>query len=196
MIEYLEASKDCVAERGWMGEWDLGLSEDLSSWSRKRAMRDVLTKEYAWAVPNEKALETLLALSPLVEIGAGGGYWAYELRKLGADIIAYDIDPEPDSNPFIAKNWTEVLKGGPEKVNGHHDRTLFLCWPYMDPMAYECLKRYRGACVAYIGESEGGCNASEPFFRRLYNKWSEVETIRIPQYWGLHDYLGIWRPAD
>ena len=43
--------------------------------------------------PKRIALRTILAYSPLVEIGAGTGYWARLLRQLGADIVCYDAVP-------------------------------------------------------------------------------------------------------
>lgn len=48
---------------------------------------------YAYAAPNAAALEALLAQSPLLELGAGTGYWARLLRGAGADVLALDIAP-------------------------------------------------------------------------------------------------------
>src|SRR6266542_3799539 len=39
--------------------------------------RDTLAVRYAHAIPDEDALETLAELAPLVELGAGTGYWAW-----------------------------------------------------------------------------------------------------------------------
>jgi hypothetical protein len=33
-----------------------------------------LVHKYAWAIPNEEAIATIAALSPIVELGAGTGY--------------------------------------------------------------------------------------------------------------------------
>jgi hypothetical protein len=48
---------------------------------------------YAFAAPNERALEALAALGPLIEVGCGLGYWAHLLRQRGVDIIATDETP-------------------------------------------------------------------------------------------------------
>jgi hypothetical protein len=48
---------------------------------------------YAYAPPNAAALEALLARSPLLELGAGTGYWVRLLRGAGADVLALDIAP-------------------------------------------------------------------------------------------------------
>jgi len=55
--------------------------------------RDWACHLYAYAVPSKNSLQTLKALGPLVEIGAGTGYWASLLQKMGVDIVAYDKLP-------------------------------------------------------------------------------------------------------
>jgi len=48
---------------------------------------------YAYAIPTHAALERISWYSPVLEIGAGTGYWASLLSKIGCDVIAYDRDP-------------------------------------------------------------------------------------------------------
>jgi hypothetical protein len=73
-----------------------------------------------------------------------------------------------------------------------HD-TLMLCWPpYNDSMAYEALRAFKGAKLIYIGESDG-CNATDAFFKLVEKKWVEVKVINIPQWFGLHDHLFLYK---
>lgn len=37
--------------------------------------------KYAWAIPTTKCIELMFHFGPIVEIGAGKGYWGYLLRK-------------------------------------------------------------------------------------------------------------------
>jgi hypothetical protein len=47
-----------------------------------------------FAIPNNAALEKIKMLGgPIVQVGAGAGYWAALLRIRGVDIVAYDINP-------------------------------------------------------------------------------------------------------
>lgn len=161
---------------------------EVDAWGARKE----LVKRYAWAIPNEQALEAIAAWSPLVEIGAGTGYWARLLAERGADIIAYDIAPGKnhwcDSDLFFP-----VETGGPEKAGEHSDRTLFLCWPpYNSDMAYRALMAYQGHRLAYIGELEGGCCADDQFFGALCTDWRLVQDVRIPQWWGLNDALYLY----
>jgi len=54
----------------------------------------LIARNYSFALPTKESLEALLALSPLVDIGAGNGHWAYRLKKLGADIVAVAHFPD------------------------------------------------------------------------------------------------------
>lgn len=71
---------------------------------------------------------------------------------------------------------------------------LMLCWPpYGEPMAMDALRGYRGQHVIYIGELGGGCTADDAFHSELATKWHFVEELPIPQWWGIHDSVYIYR---
>jgi hypothetical protein len=125
------------------------------------------------------------------------GYWAWLLRKRGADVLAYDeLPPGPNSgNHYHEENpcWIQVQRGKPNALKEHADRALMLCWPpYNEPMAWQSLCKYRGRHVVFIGEGQGGCTGDERFFKKLDREFREVAEVEIPQYEGLHDYLTIY----
>ena len=150
---------------------------------------------YAWAVTCPEALEALVALGPLVEIGAGTGWWAMRITETGGNVVAYDT--EPYDNHWSAGRWAEVSEGGPEKAAWHADRAMFLCWPpYTSPMAAQAVRMHRdfgGTTVAIIGEGPGGCTGDDDLCAQLDEHYVLVAEIDIPQWEGLHDYLTIWR---
>ena len=49
-----------------------------------------LVRRYGLAIPTDEAIAACVARSPLVEIGAGLGYWASLIAQQGGDIAAYD----------------------------------------------------------------------------------------------------------
>ena len=81
---------------------------------------------YAWAIPDERALRICEAFSPIVEIGAGAGYWARLLRDRGVDVAAYDksVGDEARAAGVEARPWTEVRRGGAEALKDHKASTL------------------------------------------------------------------------
>lgn len=164
--------------------------------NRYMLARDRLVARYSWAIPNAAALRALAAEAPLVEIGAGNGYWAWLLRQLGVDILAFDANPPLDeghTNEYsrnalaVGQAWTEVLPGGPEQAALHADRTLFLCWPPpRDPMAYEAIEAYRragGRRLAYVGEMFPVCGDAS-FEATLMGLWRPVAGVDIPRWMG------------
>lgn len=48
---------------------------------------------YAFAAPNSRALQALAELSPILEVGAGVGYWALLLKQAGVSVLATDELP-------------------------------------------------------------------------------------------------------
>ena len=82
------------------------------------------------AAPNEGSLQLLAARAPLVEIGAGTGYWARCLAERGTVITAYDLNPPaPESdvaNAFhgLLPAFAEVKRGGAQGCIRHQARPL------------------------------------------------------------------------
>lgn len=164
-------------------------SEWISAWTSRRK----LVKRYAWAIPSLDALLLIKLHSPIVEMGAGGGYWAMLLRGLGVNILAYDKNP--GNSAQSTKLWTEVQVGEPEILSSPDlsNRTLLLCWPpYDDPMAFDSLTAYKGNKLIYIGEQEGGCTATSEFFEELSLNWTLIDHLSIPHWDGVWDHLMIW----
>ena len=63
----------------------------------------------------------------------------------------------------------------------------------MTSMAQDALAAYVGNRLVYIGESEGGCCALDEFYAALAAGWTETACIEIPQRWGVHDYVRLFR---
>lgn len=167
-----------------------------------------MQRTWSWAIPTEGALAAIKEESPggVVEIGAGGGYWAMLLRERGVDVIAYDADPPPTNDYwFIGKEpFSEVIKCDHHAVIGHGDRTLFLCWPSYDlKWTHEVIELYPGNTVIVIGEGSGGCTGTERMHELLGEGYEEQlgaeplftvdSTLPLPQWHGLHDYMTIYR---
>lgn len=148
---------------------------------------------YAFAVPDEAALARIVNLGPLVEIGAGSGYWAALLRRRGLDVLAFDKYRSSANPLYRGLAWTEVRLGDSKAAAQYRERNLFLCWPPYDaPMAADSLRAYRGQRLIYIGESRGGETANAAFFNTLEREWRQVSTQAIPNWHSQHDELTVW----
>ena len=155
---------------------------------------------YAWAVPNKEAIDTLVKYSPLIEVGAGRGYWAALASSAGADILAFDPDP-PDKAE--ANKWHRqpgmffvVDRAGHEIAGAHPERTLFLCWPPFDlDVAQRTLRTYKGETVIYVGD-EGHDAGTPAFYSELAAHFTRVQVVDIPRWPGIRDRLEVWQRSD
>lgn len=175
--------------------------DEYRSWlgSVHMSVRGPLVRRYAWAIPTEEAIQTIIEFGPIVEMGAGTGYWAHLVQLMGGDVIAYD--PNPPSKETSLENlniwhsdttFFNVLTAGPEALNKHSDRALLLCWPPDDSaMATECLAEWEGDIVIYVGDRK--VTADPSFFELLDNHFCITRVVSIPQWAGVDDRMIIWR---
>lgn len=170
------------------------------------------TRGFAFAIPNPDALRCISQYSPVVEMGAGSGYWAYHLILMGCDVIAYDIACTADQltgqseEAWFCEPFTEIRSGSVKELANHPDRTLLLVWPYSQssadgPWDAGCLDFFQGDHVIYVGEWEGqtcdhlgpGATSSAAFQTRLLSEFECVQRMQIPHWPHLQDDLSVWK---
>jgi hypothetical protein len=153
---------------------------------------------YSWSIcsPGDIAwMREVLGGRGVVEPGAGSGYWAWQMRQAGIDMVAYEPNEPGPGNGYARRTWTSVLSDGHDAPKHHPDRALFLCWPsYAEPWAAQSLACYKGDLLIYAGEEQGGCTADDAFFELRDAEWEEVsESGRHVSYWGIHCSLTAYR---
>lgn len=187
--------EDLIPKDKFRGDVTLDLKESLNRELLPFVARWFAVGSFGFAIPTRSALNTLRRLGPIVEIGAGCGYWAYLLRCMDVDVAAYDKYPNLPTPPEAPwkwdRKWTVVKEGGPVDVALHGDRTLLLGWPPMDDMAFQCLRRYDGDCVVWIGDWDATGN--DAFKERLEKKFKQGKPVALPNWPGIHDMMTIWR---
>jgi hypothetical protein len=209
LTQYAELLPQGEALDRWFEQQQKWLDLKMNTWNARRK----LTRKYSWAIPTDDAINCIAKYSPIVEIGAGTGYWAHLLQEVGATIHPYDKYPPdgteiPDDvskeewpGEYQGKSWyhrgaypyTEIRKGSQHVLKEYSPEwNLFLCWPPMDYMAKQALAFHRGRYVIYVGEGKWGCNANNAFFNKLDREYTQIESLSIPQWDGLHDYLEIF----
>jgi len=193
---------DALAAAEQPAYWSLpyGLAQVLNVSERRRE----LVQFFAWGIPTGPAVEVLARHGPILECGAGTGYWAALLRAAGADVVASDLSPPGNSPPGVGDNefhrsagstWVEV-EAAPAvaSVRRHRDRTLMLCWPSFDDDAgsYEALHAYRGDVFLYVGERDGA-SGSVRFHRELALNWEIADAVELPHWPRLRDFAFVYR---
>lgn len=158
------------------------------------------TKQYAWAIPNDAVIDLIRSFSPIIEIGAGSGYWAKLLTDAGAKVVAYD-DGTYDSSELRAytKKWFDVQKGDEKAISRHPDHNLLLIWPNKR-FAAHAVRQFQGKYLIYIGEPEhfilsnfpqvvlSSSTGDREFFELLERNFQLVHTANLP-HWPNHGDL-------
>jgi len=183
---------------------DWGLPGGLAQVLNLRARRRELAALFAWAIPSDDGLACLARYAPLVECGAGAGYWTALLRARGVDALAYDQTP-PGGGPRGPRNeyhnrarrpWTAVVQASSvDAVRRNPHRVLFLCWPpYGDDAAsYAVVRAYQGDLLVYVGGGPDGADGSLRFHRELALNWMPVEALDLLHWPRLPDRLTVYR---
>lgn len=165
-----------------------------------------LVNQYAWAIPNDAALEAIQKYGPVVELGAGAGYWAYLLEKQGVDIVAYDdLSWEKAKNHSPLKSWFSALQEGDEKVltlESNQNRTLLLAWPPKTSFARDAVQLFAGRHLIYIGEHPSRTGSMVPamatdgFFELLDSQFKRIHEVNLPNWPGFVDKLYVFERTE
>lgn len=155
-------------------------------------IRKKLIWSYSWAIPSAEAIQAIAELGPVVELGAGTGYWAWLIRQAGGEIQAWD------RNIQAPPRWYAVREGGPEVLAQSSASALLLCWPPLaEPLASRSLDAFQGEWLVYVGEPHdtpgGARTADAAFFEALAARFALQRTIEIPCWPGFRDQLFIYR---
>lgn len=147
-----------------------------------RLIVDPICHVVGFGVPSEDALRTIAKHGPLVEMGAGTGYWAAILQHRGVDVEPYDLvlpDASLANQFFYDSTFTTVAQCDARGIFRERpelaSRALLLVWPnnpdalespkhaashggpQMPIWDAECLEAYLdagGHTVVYVGERE------------------------------------------
>lgn len=158
--------------------------------------RRELAARFSWSIPTEAALGLVGDHGPLVEVGAGTGYWAALLRDRGIDVRPTDADPAGSTYHRDGRTWTEVRRSSAvDAVRAWPDRTLLICWPPPDDdtAGYAAVRAYTGDTVLYVGGGADGPTGTARLHRELDLNWTVTDELALPSWPGIPDRLTVWR---
>lgn len=161
--------------------------------------RRELASRFSWAIPTEAALGLVGDHGPLLEVGAGTGYWAALLRDRGVDVQPTDAEPTDNTYHRDGREWTEVTRSvAVDAVKAWPDRTLLICWPPPDDdtAGYAAVRAYTGDTVLYIGGGADGPTGTARLHRELDLNWTVSDELALPSWPGIPDRLTVWRRSS
>ncbi|MBS2548166.1 hypothetical protein KGQ19_14960 [Catenulispora sp. NL8] len=167
-----------------------------------------LQATYAYAIPSPETIEWMSGICadrPIVELGAGRGYWASQLDQAGHAVTAYELEP-PDTSENVSfpkaagqdDIWHPVSHIDGHQFEDHSDSVLFLCWPpgWGNTMASAALNSFEssgGTQLIFVGEPKGGKTGDDAFFDALTEGWVlQSADPAFVSWWNLADVAQAW----
>jgi hypothetical protein len=180
-------------------------SDTVEAWSAHAidlsgvmARRDAAVREWAWAVPTPEAIAAIAAWSPILEVGAGTGYWARLLAEAGADVVATDSGRTPGAGRW----WPVERVDAVSSVRRWPGRALLMVWPsWGESWAAEALAAYAGDRFLYVGEPrlverggsvEEGATGDARFHALLGEGWLAERVVPVKVWPLLRDRLVVY----
>lgn len=110
-----------------------------------------------------RIIRDIIGEKKCLEVGAGRGLYSYLIDK---DIIVTDINP-----PEFVYGSIEKLSAV-DAVAKYKTECLMIIWPLCDSMASDCLEKFDGNIVIYIGQGKGKMDGDDRFFDLLENNFT------------------------
>lgn len=156
-------------------------------------VRDEFIARFGFAILTPDVLEVVRSCAPLLEVGAGSGYWAYEMQRAGIEIVPTDPGTGKYAFGYWSQLWTDVKRlDAVTAVRAYPAHTLLTVWPdYDQPWATDALRAYRGERILYVGEWDGA-TADDEFQEVLEKDFDQERVISLPVFRGLPTRLMIW----
>lgn len=162
-------------------------------------LRHEFTARIGFALPSQEALATIARHSRnIIEVGAGSGFWAHQLRRVGVDVIATDLHTALNNyRQKIGAHSPVIRMSAIEAIKAYPDRDVLAIWPcYRRNWLEKAIDHMKpGQLLLYVGEGRGGCTATDGFFRKTSHPrvFDTVEEHYLAQWPGIHDNLIVFR---
>jgi SAM-dependent methyltransferase len=166
--------------------------------------REWYIRWFGYSMPCREAVDSLkrlLAGSRVVDAGAGTGYWSAIIRHYVPDVTVVACD-----NRFgrfkrrFRRGKMRMFGIRPVRVRNVNaiqmiqpDTDVFMSWPmYQSYFGYKVAKAVSpGRLLVLISEGRGGCCGNDKMFDYLAAEYDEIETVIIPTFDGIHDYMQV-----
>ncbi|MFR9675877.1 hypothetical protein [Streptomyces sp. TR02-1] len=192
-------AEDYLGRPGAKPAFLVGPSELLQETVLRGLEMGTLRTRFAWGIPTPQDLTWMLRLLDgrgVVEVGAGTGYWAWQLRQAGAEVECFDLHAPGEDNVYCTGGpYTVVDPGGPEVAGLFPRRALLLVWPPRGvDVAARSLHAYQGDLLFLCAPADQDLSGDEDFYRALSARWELLEEAPSHlAWWGLPCRLRAFR---
>lgn len=170
-----------------------GGPKHYDKWKEATSIRNQHIAQFGFAVLTEEIIEAIRGIGNILEVGCGTGYWSYELRRSGVDVIATDPFPPGDNYEgtySFNRSWTDIEKlAAKDAIKKYPKRNLLTVWPdYAADGIGDLFADFHGEYVIYV------CSTKDDVVRELIkNRFDMTQELDIPQFLGMNDHLSIYK---
>jgi len=161
-------------------------------------LRGQYSHRFGYGIPCSEAIDHIAELGPLIEVGAGNGFWTYWLRRAGCDVVA--ADPQaPD--PYTGHAWIDdmLIEDGVQAVLRNPGRSILMVWPRYDTLwpthVVHAMRATQVLC--YVGEGPFGASAHPSTFAALQARgFTLTRLLSVPNWPMSSGHLAIYAKGD
>ena len=183
------------------GDWLSRMEKRVVSGPLQSDIRNGHRATYGFSVITTEAIDWIrekIGDPPVVEVGAGTGYTAHEMNRLGMTV--FPTEPkltETGENQFFGKDkkvWSEIEEcDGLEAVRRYQEADLLWARPPLQGDLAPVLEEFKGEHLIYIGDTD--CTGTEAFRDVLREKFETVGIHPLPNFPDIHDQVWLLRRA-
>jgi SAM-dependent methyltransferase len=170
--------------------WDDDEHDCLSILDKTRDYR--MVPEFGFSIPCAEVLGALWKLQPIVEVGAGSGYWTALMRHIGIEVVG--TDPDDHGFKFTTGKYDpdQARYTAAEAVMRWPEHTVFCSWPsYKEDWFRKAMEQMRSGQYMVLIREDACCD--EDTWDWVSESFDQIEYIPIPAWPGMNDHCGVWR---
>jgi hypothetical protein len=154
-------------------------------------LRDEAISEFGFGLPSRELIDALEQHQPIIEVGAGTGYFTALMRKRGIDVIGTDCGP---GQRFCVGRYDpkQLSLQAKTAVRRYRDRTVFCSWPSLWHTWFRQALRAMQVGQKLIVIEEDAC-AEDSAWEYRDQAFEEIgKSIPLPAWPNLNDRASCW----
>ncbi len=171
----------------------LGYAAQLQNYAEMFRLREEQAiPEFGFSIPCAEVLGALQAYQPILEVGAGTGYWTALMRQRSIDVIGTDPDDQGWWERVGQYDSQQIKLGARQALQRWPERTVFCSWPsYKETWFLQTLRVMQVGRYLILIE-EDSC-ADDKTWKYRDRNFELLTPIKVPAWPGMNDRCGVWR---
>lgn len=154
-------------------------------------LRSKAIKEFGFAIPCRELLDVLKQHQPIIEIGAGSGYFTTLMRKHGVEVLGTDPGIGSFGFSFGCHDNQQLVMQGKTAIRRYRGRTVFCSWPTLDHTWFRQAMRAMRIGQKLIVIEEDSC-AEQSTWDYREATFKPLADVPLPAWNHMNDRASVW----